>query len=55
MEPYQKVNQYPGIYVITRKNNLARNLMKMQRCYPNEYNFFPKTWIIPQETTDFRS
>lgn len=29
MEPYQKVNQYPGMYVITRKNYLARNLMKM--------------------------
>ena len=31
MEPYQKVNQYPGMYVITRKNYLARNLMKMQK------------------------
>ena len=29
MQNYQKVNQYPGMYVITRKNNLARNLMKM--------------------------
>ena len=29
MLPYQRVNQYPGIYVITRKNYLARNLMKM--------------------------
>jgi hypothetical protein len=29
MQPWQRVNQYPGIYVITRKNYLARNLMKM--------------------------
>ena len=29
MQPFQKVNQYPGMYVITRKNYLARNLMKM--------------------------
>jgi len=54
MQPYQKVNQYPGMYVITRKNYLARNLMKMQRAFPNEYKFFPKTWLIPQEATDFR-
>ena len=42
------------MYVITRKNYLARNLMKMQRAFPNEYKFFPKTWIIPQESSDFR-
>lgn len=29
MQTFQKVNQYPGMYVITRKNYLARNLMKM--------------------------
>lgn len=29
MASYQKVNQYPGIYVLSRKHNLARNLMKM--------------------------
>mmetsp|Transcript_39798 Transcript_39798/g.60985 ORF Transcript_39798/g.60985 Transcript_39798/m.60985 type:complete len:176 (+) Transcript_39798:181-708(+) len=47
MQPFQKVNQYPGMYVITRKNFLARNLMKMKRAFPAEYKFFPKTWIIP--------
>jgi hypothetical protein len=34
---------------------LARNLMKMQRAFPNEYKFFPKTWLIPQESQAFRS
>jgi hypothetical protein len=47
MEPYQKVNQFPGMYVITRKNYLARNLMKMQKAFPDEYRFFPRTWIMP--------
>lgn len=47
MQPYQKVNQYPGMYVITRKNYLARNLMKMQRAFPDEYKFFPRTWLMP--------
>ena len=27
----------------------------MQRAFPNEYKFFPRTWIIPQENSDFRS
>ena len=29
MHLYQKVNHYPGMYVVTRKNHLARNLMRM--------------------------
>jgi hypothetical protein len=55
MQPYQKVNQYPGMYQITRKNYLARNLMKMQRAFPDDYKFFPKTWLMPQEAQLFRN
>lgn len=55
MEPFQKVNQYPGMYVITRKNYLARNLMKMQKAFPEEYKFFPRTWIMPQEASIFKN
>lgn len=29
MHSYQKVNHFPGMYVVCRKNFLARNLMKM--------------------------
>lgn len=55
LEPYQKVSQFPGIYVVCRKNHLARNLMRMQRQFPEEYNFFPKTWLLPSELTDFKN
>jgi hypothetical protein len=34
---------------------MARNLMKMQRVFPEEYSFFPKTWLMPQEASDFRN
>lgn len=49
MKPYQKVNHIPGIYSISRKNYLAKHLNKMQKKFPNYYNFFPKTWIVPAE------
>ena len=55
MEPYQKINHFPGMYIVCRKNLLARNLIKMQRALPDEYNFFPKTWLLPSEMTDFRN
>jgi len=46
---------YPGIYVMARKNYLARNLMRMQKVFPDEYDFFPKTWILPFENIDLRN
>ncbi len=43
------------MYVVTRKNHLARNLMKMQWAFPEDYDFFPKTWLLPSEMIDFRN
>jgi tubulin polyglutamylase TTLL6/13 len=34
MLPYQKINHYPGMYCVTRKNHLARNLMRMKKAFP---------------------
>lgn len=55
LQPYQKVNQFPGITTITNKLHLARNLMNMAKAYPTPYDFFPKTWIIPTQMNDLRN
>jgi tubulin polyglutamylase TTLL6/13 len=47
MKPHQRVNHYPGMYHLSRKNYLARNLMRMHHLFPEEYDFFPPTWILP--------
>lgn len=49
MKPYQKINHFPGMYTLSRKNYLARNLIKMEKKFPHDYNFFPKTWVLPSE------
>jgi len=43
------------MYVVCRKNFLARNLMKMLRFFPEEYDFFPQTWLLPSEALEFRN
>lgn len=55
MKSHQKANHYPGMYGLCRKNHLGRNLMKMMKQFPNDYRFFPKTWLLPYEMVDFRS
>lgn len=34
---------------ICRKDALARNLNRMLKLFPKDYNIFPKTWILPAE------
>jgi len=47
MEHHQKINHFPGMYALSRKNLLAKNLMKMRKKSPEEYNYFPLTWTLP--------
>ncbi|XP_033341982.2 tubulin polyglutamylase TTLL13 isoform X7 [Megalopta genalis] len=49
MKRYQKVNHFPGMTEICRKDLLARNLNRMLKLYPRDYNFFPKTWCFPAD------
>eukprot|EP00742_Colponemidia_sp_Colp-10_P006292 GILJ01006742.1.p1 GENE.GILJ01006742.1~~GILJ01006742.1.p1 ORF type:complete len:903 (+),score=134.08 GILJ01006742.1:151-2859(+) len=54
MKPYQKINHFPGMYSVSRKNNLARNLGRMLKAFPKEYKFFPPTWVLPGDYAEFR-
>ncbi|KAK5649796.1 hypothetical protein RI129_000825 [Pyrocoelia pectoralis] len=49
MKRYQRINHFPGMLEICRKDLLARNLNRMQRLFPKEYNFFPQSWCLPAD------
>lgn len=49
MKRYQKINHFPGMLEICRKDLLARNLNRMLRLFPKEYSFFPRTWCLPAD------
>ncbi|CAG9330520.1 ttll-11_12 [Blepharisma stoltei] len=55
MKPYQKINHFPGMYSLARKNFLGKNLNKMRKLYSEDYCFYPKTWLIPSELSDLRN
>ncbi|EZA61973.1 Tubulin polyglutamylase TTLL13 [Ooceraea biroi] len=52
MKRFQRVNHFPGMTEICRKDLLARNLNRMLKLFPKDYNFFPKTWCFPADHGD---
>ena len=55
MKPWQKINHFPGMNEICRKDCLARNFGRLAKVYPKDYNFSPKTWVLPLEWNSFIS
>lgn len=39
---------------IARKSRLAKNIERIRKKFPKEYDFCPRTWILPLEFSDFR-
>lgn len=55
MRHYQRINHFPGMYLISRKNYLAFNLGKLKKIFPENYNFFPRTWVVPCDMGDLKA
>lgn len=55
MQSYQRINHFPGMAALSHKHNLYRHLKKMQAYNESSYDYFPKTWILPSDSTDLRS
>jgi tubulin polyglutamylase TTLL6/13 len=55
MDSSQKINHFPGMLNICRKNLLAKHMAPLARMFPDEFDFVPKTWVLPAEMSDFRS
>uniref|UniRef100_A0A0A9ZGF3 Tubulin polyglutamylase TTLL6 n=1 Tax=Lygus hesperus TaxID=30085 RepID=A0A0A9ZGF3_LYGHE len=49
MKYFQRVNHFPGMVEICRKDLLAKKLVSMANRFPSDFNFFPKTWCLPNE------
>ncbi|NXL17927.1 TTL11 polyglutamylase, partial [Setophaga kirtlandii] len=44
-----QVNKFPGMTETVRKITLSRAMRTMRDLFPLEYNFYPRSWILPEE------
>ena len=49
LKTYQRVNHFPCMNEISRKDSFAKNYQRLSILLPKEYNFAPKTWTFPNE------
>ncbi|XP_061698579.1 tubulin polyglutamylase TTLL4 isoform X2 [Syngnathoides biaculeatus] len=55
LQEHQKLNHFPGTFQIGRKDRLWKNLSKMAcRFGKQEFNFFPRTFVLPQDILQLR-
>ena len=52
---YQKINHFPGMNVLSRKNNLTKNIMRLQNKFLDYYDFYPKTFLLPFDSNRLKS
>ncbi|XP_053331381.1 tubulin polyglutamylase ttll6-like [Spea bombifrons] len=55
MKQFQIMNHFPGMSEICRKDSLARNMNRLFKLFPEEYNIFPRTWSLPADYKDFQA
>ena len=49
-----KINRIPGMTSLAHKKTTAIYLNKFQEYFPENYQFYPKTFVIPEELDKFR-
>lgn len=53
LHDFQRINHFPNSFEITKKDRMSVNLKNMQQKFPNDYDFFPDTYVIPDEYSEF--
>jgi hypothetical protein len=49
LDPYQKVNHFPGSWHLGRKDHLCRALNAMARVHGAAYDIAPRTYLLPED------
>ena len=54
LRPWQVINRIPGANVLCRKVPFFYLIKRLQNYFPKLYDFIPKTYILPTDSTKFK-
>ena len=46
---YQRFNHFPCTWELGRKDNMSINFQRMNRKYPEDFNYVPETFVLPKD------
>ena len=49
LTPFQKINHFPGMNMLTNQLSLFNQLKNLKLLLNRDYSFFPETWFYPQQ------
>lgn len=52
--PHQRINKIPGMDYLCYKSSFFQALNNMRNLYPSFYTFYPPTFLLPYQFTDFQ-
>jgi len=53
--PWQFYNHFPGTWTLARKVELAKNIDIMSKFLPNDYCFYPRSFVLPFQFQDLKA
>jgi len=53
LNKFQRYNHFPCTWQLGRKDNLWKNFKILHNIFPEDYNFIPETYIIPEDQSQF--
>ena len=53
LNKYQRFNHFPCTWQLGRKDNLWKNYKILHQIFPEDFNFIPETYIIPEDQSQF--
>ncbi|GKT27592.1 Tubulin tyrosine ligase [Aduncisulcus paluster] len=55
LRAYQRINHFPGMYELARKDALSRNMNRYRRRFEKAYSFFPASFLLPHQAGELKS
>uniref|UniRef100_A0A914H167 Uncharacterized protein n=1 Tax=Globodera rostochiensis TaxID=31243 RepID=A0A914H167_GLORO len=50
-----RVNKFPGMSELAKKVSLTEAIRSMRELFPDEYAFYPQSWVLPAHLDSFKS